>query len=517
MFRRKEVVSMVAQDVPVGKSSLLNDGLADLDQLVRQSVQEGKTFDDFERQLWQKMLKLGNEAVGQFLAGQGTGDLGETATLTDGCVVRRLADRHSREFTCVFGTFVIERTVYGSREGQKLELVPVDTRLALPDAKFSYLLQDWNQFLATEAPFAKVATGLERILDLRQHVDSLETGSRHLAASVAAFRQAQTPPPAKEEGAIVVRSGDGKGVPIRRAEDVSIIQRHRSQRGPKPDRKRMATVGTVYTVDRYVRTADQIVEALFQKPDEKGESAVAPRPRPCHKRVRATLDHVDADGNDCKGIAETFGWMAEQVAARNPAGFKPIVNVMDGQESLWNALDVFEPRRDDQVDVLDLLHVTQRLWQAAHLFFPARDANVEPFLRERLLGILQGQAGRVVGGLRQMATKRRLPAVKRRQLEKIAAYFQANLSRMRYDQYLAAGYPIASGAIEGACRHLVKDRLERTGMSWTKTGAQAMLDQRATAINGDWDSYIQFRTARETKRLHPHRSIVTQHPWPLAA
>ena len=508
---------MVAQEVPDGKSSSVNSGLADLEQFLRQAVQDGKSFDDFERPLWQRLLKIGYAAVGQFLAGQGTGDLGETATLTDGRVVRRLADLHSRELTCVFGTFEIQRTVYGTREGQKIELVPVDTRLALPEAKFSYLLQDWNQWLATEEPFAKVATSLERILGLRQHVDSLETGSRHLAASVAVFREAQAAPPAKEEGAIVVRSGDGKGVPIRHPADVSIIQGHRSRRGPKPDRKRMAIVGTVYTVARHVRTGDQIVEALFEKPAAKGESAAPPRPRPCHKRVLATLDHVDSDGNDRKGIAETFGWMAEQVAARNPDGVKPIVNVMDGQESLWNALDVFEPRRDGQVDILDLLHVTQRLWQAAHLFFPVNDPQVECFLRERLLRVLQGQAGRVIGGLRQMATKQRLPAAKRHAVEKITGYFEANLSRMRYDEYLAAGYPIASGAIEGACRHLVKDRLERTGMSWTKPGAQAMLDLRATAINGDWDKYIGFRTTRETQRLYPHRSVLTQQPWPLAA
>src|SRR5438270_6665990 len=77
-------------------------------------------------------------------------------------------------------------------------------------------------------------------------------------------------------------------------------------------------------------------------------------------------------------------------------------------------------------------------------------------------------------------------------------------------------YPIASGAIEGACRHYVKDRMERTGMSWVKPGAQAMLQLRATALNGDWDAFIAFRIQHETQRLYPHRHLVDDVSWPLA-
>jgi hypothetical protein len=79
---------------------------------------------------------------------------------------------------------------------------------------------------------------------------------------------------------------------------------------------------------------------------------------------------------------------------------------------------------------------------------------------------------------------------------------------MRYDVYLAAGYPIASGVIEGACRHMVKDRMERSGMRWTLESAQAMLDVRSTYINGDWDTFMKYRIEKETQRLYPHRELV---------
>ena len=88
---------------------------------------------------------------------------------------------------------------------------------------------------------------------------------------------------------------------------------------------------------------------------------------------------------------------------------------------------------------------------------------------------------------------------------------------MRYDQFLAAGFPIASGVIEGACRHFVKDRMERAGMQWTLGGAQAMLAVRSVALNDDWADFNNFRIERETQRLYPHRNLVGTVDWPLSA
>src|SRR3954453_23867308 len=81
-------------------------------------------------------------------------------------------------------------------------------------------------------------------------------------------------------------------------------------------------------------------------------------------------------------------------------------------------------------------------------------------------------------------------------------YFDGNRSRMRYDEYLAAGYPIGRGVIEGACRHLVKGRLERAGMRWLPERAQAMLDLRATYLNGEWDAFWSYHVEQEDDRLY---------------
>jgi hypothetical protein len=116
-----------------------------------------------------------------------------------------------------------------------------------------------------------------------------------------------------------------------------------------------------------------------------------------------------------------------------------------------------------------------------------------------------------------MGTRRHLGATKRKRLETICGYFQKNASRMHYEEYLAKGYPIASGVIEGACRHSVKDRMERAGMHWTLLGAQAMLYVRSEYLNGDWTGFHKYRIQGETERLYPRRERLDEIPWPVAA
>ena len=234
------------------------------------------------------------------------------------------------------------------------------------------------------------------------------------------------------------------------------------------------------------------------------------RPRPQGKEVWASLPRDEQPGS---GINAAFAWMVGELEVRGRAGDKPRVFLGDGQEALWEA------RRDwlraDTVNILDLLHVTPRLWQAAHVFHPEGSRAAEDFVRERVLRILHGKAAGVIGGLREMATKQGLSGAKKKTIAKVCAYLEANRERMHYDEYLQAGYPIASGAVEGACRHLVKDRMERAGMHWTIAGAQAMLDVRSIHVSGLWQEYQEHRIQVETERLYPHHSLVEQ-PFAMA-
>ncbi len=108
----------------------------------------------------------------------------------------------------------------------------------------------------------------------------------------------------------------------------------------------------------------------------------------------------------------------------------------------------------------------------------------------------------VIGRLKRLRDQHELRGSQRRTVSTIIGYYENNRQHMRYDEYLAAGYPIGSGVAEGARRHVVKDRREQTGMRWTVDGAQAMLHLRAIYLNGQWDTFVNYRIETEQARLY---------------
>ncbi|MEK7995399.1 MAG: ISKra4 family transposase [Planctomycetota bacterium] len=492
----------------------LNQDVKKLHIYIREAASSGTAAHEVELGIWNQILAIGRQAFGTFLTLQGTGDLGASIRLADGREIMKLEAPHSKPLRTIFGKFELKRAVYGSRETQKIELVPLDTRLQLPASEFSYVLQDWDQALAVENSYAQTDTVLHRILGFHQPVDSLERMSKDMSQEVEGYRESQPIPPAREEGKILVVSADGKGIPMRRASGEAPILGHRSK-GQKKNKKRMATVGTVYTIDPLIRTPSQVVESLFRDPKQKKPQPDKERPHPEHKQVWASLTH-EKDGQEVNSADVVFGWLSGQAEGRNPKGNKVLVTIMDGQPSLWEMRKKYLPGQS-VVEILDLLHVTPRLWMAAHVFHAEGSGAATEFVKERLLRVLQGDVGYVIGGLRQMATKVGLKGPKKKTLERICNYLETNRARLRYDEYLKAGYPIASGVIEGTCRHLVKDRMERAGMRWSLAGAQAMLDLRSTVLNGDWDAFTQYRIQEQTQRLYPYIRLVKKVEWPMAA
>jgi hypothetical protein len=476
----------------------------DLQDTVFRAVREHQPLHEVEKAVWEQLLRLGRQALTQVFALLGNGDLGETVALPDGRCCQRLAQEHTRRYVSIFGEFVLARAVYGSREGQKVEFVPLDNRLQLPASAFSYLLQDWDQSLCVEQAFGQASTTIQRMLGLKQSVDSLEHMNQEMAQQATTFMLNRPQPEA--EGEVVVASADQKGIVLRRAAHDPAPKAHRSK-GDKASQKRMATVATVYSVDRYRRTPQEVVAALFRDAPEPAHG----RPQPHHKEVWASLPRDDVPGS---GIERAFAWLTGELYLRGRAQDQPLVFLSDGQEALWTARQEWLPER--AVGILDLLHVTPRLWQAAHVFHKEGSQEAEAFVRDRLVRVLEGKAAGVIRGLREMATKRGLARAQQRTLSTVCGYLETNLERMRYDEYLAAGYPIASGVVEGACRHLVKDRMERAGMHWTVPGAQAMLDVRSIHVSGLWEEYQEYRITGELERLYPHRALVEQN-FPMAA
>jgi hypothetical protein len=375
-------------------------------------------------------------------------------------------------------------------------MAPLDARLNLPAGEFSYLLQEWDQAACVQDSYDESRASMQRILGLGQSVRSLEQMSVTMAGSAEAFRAWQPIPPAEEEGQIMVLTADCKGVPMRReaGEERPTVNGHRAK-GEKANKKRMACVGGIYSIDPFVRTAEDVVDEVLR------QARQGDRPEPRNKQLRAELTRPVA-GIEVNGKERIFEWLAQEVKFRNPTGAKPVVCVMDGERALWKRLKC---QIVGVVCILDIFHVLERLWQAAHCFCAEGSQAAQDFVTDRLTRLLRGQVGYVIGGLRQMASKRGLSGWRERQLTTVIDYLHANRRFMHYDEYLAAGWPIGSGVAEGACRHLVKDRMELTGMRWRVPGAQAILDLRAIYINGDWDEFQEYRIAEDRRRLYPYR------------
>ena len=488
----------------------VSDQVKGMIDFVERSAENGVAVHVVEGELWSRILKIGRLALELFFSHCGNGDMGEEITGFDGGTLSRLANLHQRPYLSIFGPFELERYVYGTREGQRIEEVPLDSRLQLPESKFSYLLQEWDQALAVQNAYAETNQIIARILGFKQSVDSMERTNRNMSEPVGEFFESQSVSPPAQEGEVVVASADGKGVCMR----AGSRKTQKTGSDPTVERensggKKMAVVGSIYTVAPYYRSVEDVLEALFRDRSESCPPESARRPRPQNKQVRASLRR-DEDNTTAPSMEEIFGWLGKEVQWRNPLGQNDVVVLMDGQVSLWNAAEVYIQgvvEGTNVVPILDLLHASSYVWSAAHLFHPKNSAEAFNFARDRIARILNGDVLAVVRGLRWMGTYDGFSIKRHEDLEVICGYLENNAHRMLYNEYLAAGYPIASGVIEGACRYLVKDRMERTGMRWVLDGAQSMLALRSISLSGLWDEFTRYRIEKERLRLYPHSLV----------
>jgi hypothetical protein len=464
----------------------------DLRDFVQKAAQEKQRIDTVERGLMRQLLALGHALLSAFIAQQGDGDLGPEAKTAGGQTARRLPERHGRRYVSIFGELTIHRAVYGTREGQRIERVPLDESLGLPEGDFSYVLEDWGQRLCLKGSFAEAGHSLEMLLGLKLRTRTLEHMSRRVADYAPAFQDSLPVPPPQEEGPLMVITADGKGVPMRRPPQDGPRPHHRRAKGEKANKKQMACVGAVYTIEPFVRKADDILDEVLR--DEKAGE----RPEPQHKHVWAEMTREVA-GQAVNAKEALFSRLEAESAARNKGHDRPVICLMDGERALW------EKQRghfSGAVGILDLFHVLERVWAVAHCFHEEGSDPARKYVEERLRDLLQGRVGYVIAGLRRRLSGGRLSGAKKEVVRSAVEYLANNREHMRYDEYLAAGYPIGSGVAEGACRHLVKDRLEQTGMRWTVGGAQAMLHVRALYLNDQWDDFTEFRAEREQTRLY---------------
>jgi hypothetical protein len=362
-------------------------------------------------------------------------------------------------------------------------VAPVDAQLSLPAAACSDLVRETAEELGVEGPYHKGLQVLRRLLGLEVSTRLLQEQVREDGPEVAAFYARQAPPELTEEAAILVVQADGKGVPILRPSRVPAPVR--LGKGQKHGGKKEATLTGVYTIAPLVRTPEAVAESLFaDRTAPQGE-----RPRPQHKRLRATLAGKEA------ALAEA----ARQVAERDGPQVTHRVALTDGSAALQERVQHHLPAF---TLVLDLIHASEYLWDAANALLGETHPGRIAWVKARTLLLLQSQVSQVVDEFRRLAGEPERTAVQAKVLQGVANYLERNAPFMQYATYLADGWPIATGVIEGACRHLVKDRCEQSGMRWTIDGAEALLQLRSVHENGDWEAFHAFRRRQRHQRLY---------------
>ena len=460
---------------------------------------ESMKHSELERELESRGRELLRALYQEYLNRRSPGETQEAVRDAEG-----LEQTHKREqerdLETVFGRVKLERMGYGCRGSKSLH--PLDGELNLPAELYSHELRRRAAEEAAKSSFDETLETLKRYTGARIAKRQVEELVLRSAQDFDAFYEkrktcAEADP---ETGSVLVLTSDGKGV-VMRHQDLRESTRKAAERrkhklqtrlskGEKRNAKRMATVAAVYTTAPYVRTPEQVARTLAPVHEVDKQ----PRPRPENKRVWASLE---------KDPEEVLEEAFREAAHRDLSREKTWVAVVDGNETQLRILEKLARKHKIELRiVLDLIHVIEYLWKAGLAFHQEGDPALEDWVGERLLHVLRGRASHTAAGMRRSATLRRLAPDKRKSVDTCADYLLKYKSYLAYDEYLAAGLPIASGVIEGACRHLVKDRMDLTGARWSLAGAEAVLQLRALRSSKDFDEYWSFHESLEQERNH---------------
>ena len=441
------------------------------------------------------------------LAERGVGDIGASVYGADG--VNRTHKRlRSKTLTTLFGPIEIRRLGYSKPHVSSV--FPLDAMLNLPQSTISYTLQRHVVLEIINNPFHESLQSIHRWTGVTLTNEQAQRIILDAANEFTPFYQHRASHEADDAQnlPLLILTSDGKGV-VMKTQDLRPATRQRALRKTRVKTKplskaehqyakRMATVASIYDIDRYIREPCDIVTEFFSstKGDKKTQGR---RPRPSAKRLWASLKE---SGKSV--ISDIF----QEALQRDGHRTKEWVVLVDGD--LHQITQFHQCARTWQISVTivcDIIHVLGYLWKAGTVLRPKDE--LDEWVSQTLQNILDGTSRRVAAGIRRSATCRHLSKSTRKPVDACARYLVNHSPYLAYDEYLQKGYPIATGVIEGACRYLVKDRMAITGARWSLKGAEAVLKLRAIKVSGDFDAYWKFY---ETSQYEKNYQILYKNP-----
>jgi hypothetical protein len=422
-----------------------------------------------------------------------------------GAARTRVEQGHERALETVFGQVQVQRLAY--RAPGESNLHPQDAVLNLPEERHSHGMRKLAAFELSRGSFEDAQQSIERqtgqLLGKRQ----LRELAVRAACDFESFYE-QRKRSAVEEDAVLVLFCDGKGVVMRQealrpqtqkqVEEAKHKLQTRLSRGEKRGRKWMAEVAAVYEIKPVVRTAGDILPVT----DEERQAARA-GPHAQNKWLTANLS---------EDAATVVHRMFDEAQRRDREHERTWIVLVDGSNHPIERIKKEARKRKVKVTILiDSVHVLEYIWRAAWSFFEEGDPAAERWVREKFRQVLEGKAGIVAAAIKRKATTLRLNGKQRQSADTCATYLLNERAYLDYPTALANGWPIATGVIEGACRHLVKDRMDITGARWGLDSAEAVLKLRALISNGQPDEYWRYHLQQERRQVHesryPHDTI----------
>ena len=410
-------------------------------------------------------------------------------------LARKSARDSERQLETLLGRVSVPRLAY--QEPGATALHPMDASLNLPREMFSHGIRRMVAREAAKSSFDEVVETVRDLTGARIAKRQVEELAIRAAQDFDAFYEERAAARDPSDDLLVI-STDGKGI-VMRHEDLREGTRRAAKKsarkletrltpGEKSNRKRMAQVATVYSIAPFPRGPADILHSL-RDPDEVD----AKRPRPTDKRVWASVE---------KSARSVIRDAFAEALRRDPEKTRRWVVLVDGEPKQLRAVKAEARRAGVKVTILaDVVHVIEYIWDAARALFGESNAEAEKWVEHRLHALLSGRSGGEVAKTIRWweARDKKLEAPARAAIEKSCRYLadRTRTRLLRYQEALREGLPIATGVIEGACRYVVKDRMDRTGARWSLTGAEAVLRLRAIRASKDFDAYWAF-TSSET-------------------
>lgn len=399
-----------------------------------------------------------------------------------------------RKIETVVGEIDIARMAY-RRRGES-NRYPADGLLNLADESHSHGIRRLAAIEASRDSFEGAQEAIERASGVRVGTQQLrELAARSVIDFGAYYKQKHRDRDTAHD--LVVLTADGKGVNMR---PDALRKRAAESDDGKTGKKRMAEVVAVYDCASVVRTAADV----FSTSDDKVDGPEAA--------------NVWVDVSLAEDTAVMITKLFDEATRRDPDHDRRWVALVDGNRHQIDRIESEATSRGvDVTIVLDIMHVREYLWDAAACFYPAAGPEAADWVDEKTTALLTGRHRRVPAAIRRKATMNGLTREGRADADRCAEYLDNHIDQIDYQQALADGTPIATGVIEGACRHLVKDRMDRTGARWSVQGGETILKIRALRANEDFDDYWTYHRKRERKRNHENRYAGGQIPIAQAA